>query len=354
MRNIELKSFFASSKTGYDDLKIHTIQILRGIAVVSVVLFHAKSGLFRNGYLGVDVFFVISGYLIYPKLRIAVENKKLKSFFLKRTLRLGIPLAVMICFTLPLILIMGTWRSHQQFIIQSVFTILLLGNISAFLVSGGYFEPNSFMPLVHTWSLSVEEQFYIFASILAKLKTKLLIYLLMIASILTFIMFVHEKNIWESWMFYMLFPRLWEFGIGALSYDFLKTKNKNIRFGISKIRISLALLLLILIFPRQLNPLLSTLAVVVLTTYITGICHALKPKSNLLRWIGDRSYSIYLYHMPLLYIAKFSPLVYSNNRQIETLISLIFIFLVAHLSYKLFEKNLYSQLLTKYENVMNV
>jgi len=145
------------------------IQVLRGLAVLAVVLFHAKESYFPLGYLGVDVFFVISGFVVTPLIlrtftdQVNEEGRfsNLKYFYKRRFYRLVPALAVMLVISTVLIYLLGPIGDHQRFARQGIATLLLLGNVGAYKYSGGYFSPNP-NPLVHTWSLSVEMQIYIF------------------------------------------------------------------------------------------------------------------------------------------------------------------------------------------------
>ena len=145
------------------------IQVLRGLAVIAVVLFHAKENYFPLGYLGVDVFFVISGFVVTPLIfRIFTEEasksevlSNLKYFYKRRYYRLAPALAAMLVFSGLAIFWLGPISIHNRFSSLGISSILLLGNLGAYRYVGDYFSPNP-NPLVHTWSLSVEEQIYIF------------------------------------------------------------------------------------------------------------------------------------------------------------------------------------------------
>lgn len=139
------------------------IQILRGLAVLAVVLFHSYERTFPLGYLGVDVFFVISGFVVTPLiLRIFTRTtfrgkiSSLKYFYERRFYRLAPALTVTLVLSAIAILLLGPIVDHQKFARQGIATLLLLGNFGAYRYSGDYFSPNP-NPLIHTWSLSVEE-----------------------------------------------------------------------------------------------------------------------------------------------------------------------------------------------------
>ena len=146
------------------------IQALRGLAVLAVVLFHADENYFPLGYLGVDVFFVISGFVVTPLiLRISTDQtngggrlSNLRYFYRRRFYRLAPALAVTLIISAISMFLLGPIIDHQRFARQGIATLLLVGNAGAYKYSwGDYFASNP-NPLVHTWSLSVEEQIYIF------------------------------------------------------------------------------------------------------------------------------------------------------------------------------------------------
>ena len=147
------------------------IQVLRGLAVLAVVLFHADESYFPLGYLGVDFFFVISGFVVTPLILRIFDNQvnvvggggrlsKLRYFYKRRFYRLAPALGVSLTISAILIFLFGSVYDHQRFAKQGIATLLLLGNFGAYKYSGDYFSPTP-NPLVHTWSLSVEEQIYI-------------------------------------------------------------------------------------------------------------------------------------------------------------------------------------------------
>ena len=149
------------------------IQVLRGLAVLAVVVFHANETLFPLGYLGVDIFFVISGFVVTPLiLRIFSEyeggesrSSNIRLFYRRRFYRLAPALAVTLIFSVVSIFLFAPISIHERFARQGIATLLLAGNLGAYRYSGNYFSPDP-NPLVHTWSLSVEEQIYVFLPLL--------------------------------------------------------------------------------------------------------------------------------------------------------------------------------------------
>lgn len=144
------------------------IQVLRGIAILSVLIY-LTSGDITSGYLGVDVFFVISGFVITPLLKEIFDHPKIaegvKAFLLRRFFRLAPAQAIAIIFlTIAMFLFFGS-GSHGMFAKQGIAQYFLLGNFSAFWFEPDYFNSGD-NPLIHTWSLSVEEQIYIFVPLM--------------------------------------------------------------------------------------------------------------------------------------------------------------------------------------------
>ena len=151
------------------------VQVLRGISVLAVVIFHANLNT-PLGYLGVDIFFVISGLVVTPLILRIFEGQttlrqrliNLKIFYVRRFYRLAPALAATLGISAVAILFLGPTSDHERYASQGIATLLVLGNFGAYRYSGDYFSPNP-NPLIHTWSLSVEEQIYIFLPLILML-----------------------------------------------------------------------------------------------------------------------------------------------------------------------------------------
>jgi peptidoglycan/LPS O-acetylase OafA/YrhL len=313
-----------------------TIQKLRALAVIAVIVFHSKSTYFPNGYLGVDVFFVISGYLILPKMMCAFAEGQLRMFYIRRIRRLTPAFSVMLVFSLLLILIFSNFSVHQAFVYQGMLSLFFLGNFGAVLISGNYFSPQSFMPLLHTWSLAVEEQIYFLLPLILKFKSRLLLPILSGISLGVYSVgqFVPENV--APWFFYMTLPRIWEFLVGG----FLAVNlSPVIKFCNQKVYFYLALsfLTLVLFSPISVNTFAGTLVVVVLSGIILRLSPLLKSRRNIISAIGDRSYSLYLFHMPIIFTAKFTTVVYGTDRSKLTLLAILITFVVTEISFRKIE-----------------
>jgi len=346
------------------------IQVLRGLAVLAVVLFHANENYFPLGYLGVDVFFVISGFVVTPLiLRIFTDQtngggrlSNLRNFYKRRFYRLAPALAVTLTISAVSIFLLGPISDHQRFARQGIATLLLVGNVGAYKYSGGdYFAPNP-NPLVHTWSLSVEEQIYILLPLILivilhnrislKKNTAAVLGCISVISFLSFLFPVilqplySRAGIAEASQFSFFSPvdRIWQFALGGFafllpgrSYNRIKDIPKSIHLA-SVIAIVIILFGPIHIGLRSSSIFASLFAVIlILFKSLEALPDFLIKK---IEWVGDRSYSIYLVHMPLFYIAKYSPVFQignGENRIVQSMIALVLSMLLGALSYSKIE-----------------
>ena len=345
------------------------IQVLRGLAVLAVVLFHANESYFPLGYLGVDVFFVISGFVVTPLiLRMFTDQangggrlSNLKYFYQRRFYRLAPGLAVTLTISAVTVFLLGPIADHQRFARQAIATLLLAGNVGADRYSGDYFSPNP-NPLVHTWSLSVEEQIYIFLPLILMLilhnrrsLKKITAVVLGVISALSFVSFLfptildplYSRAGIESasqFSFYSPIDRIWQFTLGGLAFLFLDgllNRTGKIRKDIQLLTV--IAVVMILFGPLHMNLKVSSIlaslfaVMVILFESLYVLPNFLIKK---LEWLGDRSYSIYLIHMPLLYIAKYSPVTQigkGENRIVQSVIAVVASILLGALSYSKIE-----------------
>lgn len=330
------------------------IQVLRGLAVLAVVLFHTNEGNFSLGYLGVDVFFVISGFVVTPLiLRIFTDKidggklSNLRYFYKRRFYRLAPALAATLVFSAILILLFGPVDDHQRFAKQGVATLLLLGNVGAYRYSGDYFSTNP-NPLVHTWSLSVEEQIYLILPLVLMLFLnnrrsikKISVVVLGIVSAVSFLSFLHPVileplysragiELASQFSFYSPIDRIWQFIVGGLAFLSLDRFQEHTRRIPTGVNLLIAITVILVLFsPIHTNLKVSSILATLLASFVITL-RSLNTLPNFLIhkfvWVGDRSYSIYLVHMPLLYIARYSPVTQigtSENRLMQSVIAVI-------------------------------
>ncbi len=223
----------------------HDVQGLRALAVIAVVFFHAGVAL-PGGFVGVDVFFVVSGFVITRLLRHELETTgkiELRTFALRRVRRLLPPLAALLVVVVPLSLLLGPIDAHAIGVRTGVAASLFNANTYLSMIGDGYFATTTELnPLLHTWSLSVEEQFYIVlpAALLVGWRiamrvgvdgVRALRWMLGAATVVSLVfaellatgrirtsipLGFDELRIDETFAFYSAPSRAWEFAVGAL------------------------------------------------------------------------------------------------------------------------------------------
>lgn len=339
------------------------IQILRGLAVLAVVLFHAKKNYFPLGFLGVDFFFVLSGFVVTPLiLQIFTDqsNRKLsnlKYFYKRRFYRLAPALFVTLTISAMAIFWFGPIDDHQRIARQGITTLLLIGNVGADMYAGNYFQPNP-NPFIHTWSLSVEAQIYLLLPLILMLFLRKLsnlkkstLFILGVASALSFVSFLLPKIVGtiysqfgiesaSEFSFYSAIERFWQFALGGIVFLVLdRNRHRTHEVPRSFHFLTIIAVVIILFGPFYVSSKIGSILASLLAVIVI-LFRSLEVLPNLLIqqliWIGDRSYSIYLVHMPLLYLAKYSPALgfeNSENRIIQTIIAVIFTILLGDLSH---------------------
>ncbi len=350
--------------TKYRVSHLFVIDGLRAIAVLSVLVFHAQaSPLLRGGFTGVDIFLVISGYVISRSLyhRTTTNFLAYLSEFYKRRIKRILP-ALLVCLLVTLFLatlfIPSSWLSST---IDDTGLAAFWGvsNFSLVFNNDGYFSPKvEYIPFLHTWSLAVEEQFYLIFPLLfyfwlnAQRKNntgRVLTWLvLLLPSIGSFAWAIYETTAFPERAFYLLPSRFWELAAGALLFQ-LHTRGifipKSKQFTgiysvIGLILIGAGLLYadrLLFPFPYAVLPVSGTL--LMLSTAVcryednTVVQRALS--SGVLRYIGNISYSLYLWHWPVAVLLRWTV-------GMESVTSLwvyyTLAFVLAMLSYHLLEK----------------
>ncbi len=329
------------------------LQYLRAFAILVVVAYHANPDFFKNGYLGVDFFFCISGFVLAPKFILIAHhresNKIVISFFgfvRDRFLRLYPALLLSILLTLPLILLtLPTGKYLEKVLTQAEFALFSLGNISAGSLVGDYFNPAP-NPFLHLWSLGAEWQLYLFFAISAcclafvrpekpRFVFSILSSIVFISSLVLFLASNHDDNL----SYYNPVLRMWEFGLGILAFIF---STKISTFKSRKfLYLSLGLLLAITLLPLKIS--FSHAQTVLLLLFflpLTFYSDSNFQGNRIVLWVASRSYSIYLYHWIFFVIVKHSTLEIfesQNSKAFFTVIALCLALLVADLSYRFFE-----------------
>jgi peptidoglycan/LPS O-acetylase OafA/YrhL len=297
------------------------IQALRAAAVLMVVVFHLWPNRLPGGFAGVDVFFVISGFLISGALFRELEDSgriAIASFWAKRIRRL-LP-AALFAITLTVIasFVVVPVFTRQQFFSEAIASTLYFENWFLVANAADYFAGES-SPFQHYWSLAVEEQFYIFwplSLLLATLilKRKALRFMptaLWLATALSFSYSLYLSSVDPALAYFNTFGRIWEFGLGALvallGHRIRLTESGRALIslgGFAAILVSSVWLNEEMAFPgwAALVPALGTAAVILaglqkLPTWLDRL-YGFRP----IAFSGEVSYSLYLWHWPLIVI----------------------------------------------------
>lgn len=288
---------------------IERINTLRIIAMVSVVLYHFNPIAFPNGYLGVDIFLIISGYLIFYQYAYHQRPSLILFTRLYRIYNMSL---------ITILLILGIWIYFDFSLISPANIIIsIVGSVANFLyaMSIDYFSPqNSLDPFIHFWSLSLEMQFYVvcaflfFTTIFFKNNSAFvpLTISLFVLSLAIYFVFL---EISDNHRFYPIYSRLWEFLLGGLIFSY----RDKFSLG-SKMSGKVNLLLLIFVLLVVLTPIGANYNEVFKFLMIFALCVVIScahdmpsyaiEKSKLFLVIGASSFCFYLLHQPLLIIIR--------------------------------------------------
>ncbi|CAI5447722.1 unnamed protein product [Caenorhabditis angaria] len=315
------------------------IQCIRAIAILAVLFFHLFPTIFENGFLGVDVFFVLSGYLMSTSKPINILD-----FYYRRVRRI-LPLYYLILFlttlAVQIFLIEVWWYNNHRYYLSSLF---LITNQLIIHDSADYFlefqaDGSSLNAFIHCWSLGVEMQFYLIVPFIfigfSILKTD---FLKFIASItMTFISMILFHFINPQFAFNFMPLRLWQFSMGFIAFFYIRTEisAKILKYPIDSgnFRNIILTCLFLMFLPIKMNiPILR-----ILLTFSTGILLTFDNSNDniilnnrILCHIGDLSYIIYLIHWPLIIIIGSSTIKYS----ISTIMLIIIISSFLHYGFE--------------------
>jgi peptidoglycan/LPS O-acetylase OafA/YrhL len=289
---------------------------LRAFAIVPVVCFHAGLGL-RGGFVGVDIFFVISGYLISSILFRdgAAGRASILGFYDRRIRRIFPALAVVLVATTAASLFILLPSELIGYAHSLLYAVLFSSNIWFWATTNYFGDPNIDIPLLHTWSLAVEEQFYILwplvVLVLAKLPRRLTLAVVLAALVVSLLLSQWLTVKSPTTAFYMLPSRAWELLIGATLALLPAAGVRHRRWlgaagvlGLALICYAVTVFYETMPFPgfAALVPCLGT-ALLLYAGAADG------PATRLLSWrplvaIGLISYSLYLWHWPILSLSQ--------------------------------------------------
>lgn len=328
------------------------IQGLRAIAVLSVVAYHASASLMPGGYVGVDIFFVISGYLITGILTAEIDRGQfsLASFYERRVRRLFPALFVMLaaCFAAGAIW-MTPWE-YEEFSKTALGAVFFVSNAVFYKLTDYFADLADFKPLLHTWSLAIEEQFYLLFPLLLfagqRYARKWVLPLVLLIGALSLALCIWMTGINRAMAFFMTPYRAFELAIGAAAALSAGRSPFNGRVreiaagaGLALIVGSLLLLNDDAAFPGWLAlPPCAGAALIILAgekaDTAVGRLLGLAP----IVFVGNLSYSLYLWHWPVLAFGKLATA--GPLGPVATGLAVTLAFALAWASYRWIEKPL--------------
>jgi peptidoglycan/LPS O-acetylase OafA/YrhL len=321
---------------------------LRAYAVIAVILFHFGVTGFAGGFVGVDIFFVISGFLMTAILLGSLENNKFSvlNFYFSRARRL-IPALIVLCAILMIVgyfvLAPYEYKAHAK---NTIGALSFVSNIM-FWQENGYFDASAHEKLLlHTWSLSVEWQFYMLLPVAMLLIWKLrpnrdlMLVFFILGFLISLGLAIFVTPLKPTLAFYLLPIRAWEMFAGGLV--FLLSSRFSLSTAPQKL-IELSGFILIFasiiifdsssIWPgwRALVPVIGTVLIL-----IAARQDSILTNNNICQWVGSSSYSLYLWHWPFSVLITLFSL---NGNFLVVVFALLMTVLSGYLSWRYVEKN---------------
>ncbi len=297
---------------------------LRAVAVISVILFHAHFQLFgvepfKGGYLGVDIFFVISGYLIAGIIfsELGGGTFTLRDFYERRARRILPALLLVAATTLVIGLMVATPAPLTELAHSTFAVVFFVANIFFYMREDYFAEPGKLTPLLHTWSLAVEEQFYLLFPLLMAISWKFIrgaiIPILIAGTVISLLLAAYTDRHDPSAAFYLFHNRAWEILTGCLLASLEKRPNPRwiaeVAFTLPTIGFGLILTSICLLDSGERSVGWNNGLAVLGTALIIRFGRGSDTVSWLLRMrpvvgLGLISYSLYLWHQPAFAFAR--------------------------------------------------
>ncbi len=310
---------------------------LRAVAVIAVVLYHAAfvtSGIhvLPGGFIGVDVFFVISGYLIGSILLRDMNNGTFRfaDFYERRARRILPALLTVLIATVPCAWAILLPKAMKEYAGSALCVLAFASNVCFWREDGYWAEPSALKPLLHTWSLSVEEQFYLFFPIalfaLWKFANKHIVGILSLAMLASLQLADRGSDEFASAAFYLLPTRGWELLAGALLAKLELDRGRASHPLLSATLPGVGLFLIASAFVffdgQTRHPSLVTLLPIAGTALLVWFCRKGEPVTDLLAKrpmvaLGLISYGLYLWHFPIFAFGKVRSSTPSDGEKLE-------------------------------------
>jgi peptidoglycan/LPS O-acetylase OafA/YrhL len=322
---------------------------LRAVAVIPVILFHADVSNFTGGYVGVDIFFVISGYLITNVLMKDINHGKFSLLrFYERRIRRLFPALFTVLIVSTCVASWIMFPSELNNYGKSLFSATLFYSNYHFMFDAGYFtSPAETKPLLHMWSLAVEEQFYILfpvylylASRFFKNKVGIATVAILLASLLYSIVIVYTA---PADAYYSTPARAWELMVGSVLAIYPRGRSLTPRMANFLTTIGLSAIIYSILFftketlfpgPMALFPVIGSALIIFAGESKKNFVGTILT-SNIFRYPGLISYSLYLWHWPVLVLYKMYAVGPVSDIEIAILIGVIII--LSYISWRFVE-----------------
>lgn len=324
------------------------LDILKGIAIVAVILYHL--GLLQSGYLGVDLFFVINGYLVVPSVCQKMKNNEFRyiKFLVERVMRL-MPLLLVACVVSLTVGFYGMLPDDYENLAQSIVASLAYSNnlLQSITTKDYWNVVNEYKPLMQTWYLGILMEFYVAFPIILGIMFKIFkkqrekdkkpeVILLAVCTLISFVLYI-LPIVTSGFKFYWLPFRFWELGMGGLiglayekCYGVKMLKSKGLYLGTAVLLIGVLLL-----GAGELGVVLTVL----LGTILMGFSiQGAFDKEKVFSYLGKRSYSLFLWHQVVLAFYRYY---FSSKITVSfLLVYFIVIILLSNVTYLYVEKRI--------------
>lgn len=332
---------------------------LRAIAVLAVVLYHLDIAFISGGFVGVDIFFVISGYLISSIIYTEIKTQQfsIHHFYIRRIRRIFPALFFIVLVTTIASFFILPKLQLREFS-ESITAVTWFVSNLFFWMNNDYFSVAAELkPLLHTWSLSVEEQFYVFFPLLMillvnKYRYQILAGFFIVLFLCSLILSIYLSEDYSSANFYLAPTRAWEFLLGTfLAIGLLpEIRQKSVRQGVSLLGLGLIMASMLLLNENSVFPGVNAIYPVFGATLLiyagmektAGTTEGYQPlvltllSNPVLRYIGLISYSLYLWHWPIISLLKNQT--NSEFSTVEKALILLLTFMLSALSYHFIEQ----------------
>ena len=332
---------------------------IRAIAIIGIVLFHLNINFFQGAIICIDIFFVLSGYLITTVI-LKKENKfNIYLFWVNRARRL-FPLLLFVIFaTIPFAIYMLVPLHLKNYSQSLLTTPVFLSNVLFWLESGYWDLPSQMKPLLHTWSIAIEGQFYfVFPLIFLIRDNKKILIIIILLWLLSLLMALfHESELIEIQTdkflsladHFMPFGRWWELMTGSfVAFVLNKKKYFKLQYHNAFSILGLGLVLFSIFFFNNKHILPGPLSIIPVAGTALLILYSVERNLvykflnlRLLNHLGEISYSIYLWHFPILVFTKYA--VDQNLTNINKISIILLTYLISLISYKYIEIPFYKK-----------